>query len=213
MSAKYTADPKLYEKTRHLLATGNTADVLLLLFENGFDHAIDLKTRCDAAHEQFETKNIDFDTWVRIQNQINAEVLEIFTAKIEIRKPQETAVKILEGELFTSAYVPKAAVLELLRQNKTAAALALCAHLGNNHILLQARYHAANKFVLQGHVSEKDWEKLETQVKNDLQKLLKNAMDMPICMESGTAPLVEPAEKPPIKYRSILEKIRDFLRY
>jgi len=212
MSATFNADPKIQEKTRHLIANGNTSDALLLLFENGFDQAINLKTRLDAAQEQFEAKRTDFGAWSMLQNQVNFEILAMLNPEIDADTQCETVEKQSEGKPLFSEPVPKAVVLDLLDQNKIAEALELCENLGTDQIMLKARYHAGRKYVLLGLVSEETWSRQEKQIQYGIQELIKNVADgeMSALIENKLKPPNDLKPKKTIK--TILDRIRDLLR-
>ncbi len=212
MSANYNADPKLFGKTRHLIARGNTSEALLLLFENGFDQAINLKSRFDEAQRLFEAKRIDFGAWTMLQNQVNFEILATINPEINPETPNETAENQSEIYPLLMGPVPKAAILALLDQNDIAAALELCENLGTDQIMLKASYHAGRKFVLGGLVSDEIWAIHEKQIQYGIQELIKNAADGKLTL------LIENKSKPPHDLKpkkassNFLHWIRVFLR-
>lgn len=204
MSAKYNADPKWQEKTRNLLADGNTADALLLLFENGFDQAISLKNRLDEAFRNFEGKRIDFDDWSTLQNQVNYEVLTMLSPL----KPSQVPV----GKPIRPGPIAKQAVLALLDQNKISEALDLCGNLGNDQTMLKARYHAGQKYVLLGLVPEHKRAMLENQIRFTLQELIQHAPEIDPKQPIETSSELTNAPERPKPSKNILKQIKAFLR-
>ncbi len=211
MSASFYADPKLQEKIRDQIARGDTSEALLLLFENGYDQAIGLKNRVDQAQAHFEAKRIEYETWSRLLNQVNFEILAVLNPEMLADTDSPTTNSASKGKPFQFGPVPKAAVFALLDQNKIPEALDLCENLGNDQIILKARYHAGRKYVLMGLVSSETWAMLEKQIRYALEALIKKAPELELSRKLETASLTE-GNKPQNAPKTMLERFLAFLR-
>lgn len=133
----------LQTEIRSLVAHGKTEEALHRLREAGFGEATLLSAQIIKGKADFEQGKIKFDQWTQIQNRVNYAVLHFFNKdgheeRSEPKQPTPPAeVPVTEAQ--------KNEIRQLIFEDKTAEALALCSGWGADFMLTQKRFLETRK--------------------------------------------------------------------
>lgn len=177
------SDPVIRVELQNLIATGKTAEALLMLFEAGIQDSISLKAQLDAANDDFEHKKIGYEAWTIIRNNLNYSILQLVDQSAGFMPDQSEIPRNDQApvpETTPLGPVPHAAVKALIVLHKTEAALRLCRNLGNAYILQNARFLQLQKHFNLGLISNEVLENTLLQINTAILAMIEDAPDGPL---------------------------------
>lgn len=188
--AEPPADP-LQDELRNLIAQGNTEEALQKLRDAGFgDNVALFKYQLDSGKAYFEDGKIKIEEWMIIQNRVNYAILgcsqadpqkenrgrrQQWTLFQSLKKISEAKPRPADTASDVNIAVTeeqKNEVRQLLLQNKTEEALALCGGWNNEFILIRGRYLHGKRHWHMGLFDESTWTTIQRQVNEALLFLL-----------------------------------------